>query len=166
MDERGIALPIILVLINTVAILAALGTFVYTRVLYERPAITEASERQRVASDSSIALAGQRGQVEVSEMTFNISPLRDRETQIIQRMQYASLSFSIELRDRAFEEKFSGIQPLFMDRLVALMADKEFEKLTTVQGRYLLRTELVELINQLAKRPIATDLYFTEFVIR
>jgi flagellar basal body-associated protein FliL len=73
-----------------------------------------------------------------------------------------------------------------MDYLLSLLGRKAFADLTTVQGRYLLRSQISEIVNQLVNgemdekdtpgkapqhhvgggAPLVTNVYFTQFIVQ
>jgi flagellar FliL protein len=82
------------------------------------------------------------------------------------KIHYATLAFAITTTDQPAAGKLESIRPLLQDKMISLVGKRGYQDLTSVQGRYLLRTQLRELANQLAKEPLVTDVYFTEFVVQ
>lgn len=166
--------PLLIALVNTVAILGMLGMAVYTKMLYKRPPITEGGERKRLAEQKAAAPASaEPGQVEFKPFTVNIGstpshpqPADGTASQIQGKLHYATIGFVIEVRDAAQVAKIEEIKPMFMDRLLHTLGKKDFNQLTSVQGRYIFRTELIETANALLKQPLVTNVFFTQFIIQ
>jgi flagellar basal body-associated protein FliL len=172
--------PLLLALANTLAILAALGALVYTRLLYKRPAITESSERARLEASRKTAPAPAMtpGLIPFDPLTANIEPVPPQlqgtpgtaEGRIQGKLHYCTLGFSLEVRDIGRSEAIDRIKPVLIDRLLSMLGRKAYYELSTVQGRYLLRQQIVGLVNDLlAERkeaPLATDVFFTQFVVQ
>lgn len=169
-----------LALLNTVVVLAALGILAYTRVLYKRPAITEGGERERLAAESTKPApitSATPGVIPFEAVTINIQPApgnpksEDTVRQIQGKLHYATLAFSLEVRDIGQKEQIDQIKPILMDRILTMMGKKPFHELTTVQGRYLVRSQILDMTNELLKKKpgeasLVTEVFFTQFVVQ
>lgn len=155
----------ILALVNTLAILGALGMAVYTKMLFKRPPITEEGERAKLQEKKNKpAVATQRGTIEIPSLTFNIAS--SKATAGRSKLHYGSAAITIEIANIDEQADFDAIKPVFMDKMLQLFGKKTFDELTTVQGRYVLRMELLEMINALMKRNYVTNIFFTKFIIQ
>ena len=170
-------LPLLLGLVNTLAILGAGGMFYYTRVLYKRPAITEAQERARIEAAEALAKSTKvhvPGTVGFGPINVNIRTGMvpgPNGTQLPAKIHSVQLKFALELRDQEDAGTIKGVEPKMMDQLLALMGRKNFEEITTVQGRYILRTQIQDLVNQLVNSEAKTNevyvtgVYFSDFLV-
>ena len=180
-DEKPVAAgppkpkaPLILAIVNLLALLGALGTFVYTKMVYKRPAITERGERARLAEEAGgqAEMPHVPGHVHFDKFTVNIRPTpaipqpSETPSQIKGKQHYATLGFSLQIRDQTEGASIESIRPLIMDELLMLLGKKAYEDLTTVQGRFLLRSQILEIVNRLLKEPIVTNVYFNEFIVQ
>jgi flagellar basal body-associated protein FliL len=166
---------LILVLVNTLAIVGALGTFVYTKILFKRPSITESSERKRLINnrDTLVKPAAEAGRFVVKPVVVNLQPTplprsldgRPRPNQKIGKQHYATVGMEIKLRDKKIEELLESVRPVFQDELIQLLSRKQVHQLNNVQGRYLLRTEIIDLVNQLTRGAHVRNVFFTEFTV-
>ncbi|MGZ3699151.1 MAG: flagellar basal body-associated FliL family protein [Bdellovibrionota bacterium] len=149
--------PIFLALLNTLAILGTVGLLYYTRMLYQRPAITEAGERDRLAEAKASPLAPAKpALIKFDPFTANISPSPDAPKpadgtarQLQGKLHYVTVGFALEIRDENQKDLIDEIRPQLMDRLLQLLGHKAFQDLTSVQGRYILRTQILETANKL-----------------
>lgn len=153
-----------MVLANSVAVLAALGTLIYTRVLFKRPPITESQERKRLEDDKAAAKDTVASEVTFKAVTVNILP--SSTTGADGKAHFCTVSFNLEIRDGAKADRLEAVRPKIEDRLLALLGRKSFDDLNTVQGRYILRAELIDLVNELTGEPLATDVFFTQFIVQ
>lgn len=158
--------PLILALVNTLAVVAALGTLAYTRVIYKRPQITEKAERERLASLYAKPTAPPApGFVKFDTFVATIQPIPGKpkpadgtQTQVLGKPHYASIGMVIEVRDIEEQGRLLAIKPFLMDQILSMLGKKAFHELTSVQGRYVLRTQIVDLANALiAKLPADFD---------
>lgn len=154
-------------LVNTLVIAAVLGLFVYTRVIYKRPPITETKERKRLTSNEHVTTVvhGQKkGLVSLDPLVANLDPFTDSDGK--QKIHYVSVSLTIEIRDVKEVPKFEEIKPIVLDQIIQQLAKKKFEDLNQVQGRYLFRSQIIDATNAYFKEPIVTEVYFTDFLLQ
>ena len=190
-------LPLLLALLNAVAILATLGLLVYTRILFKRPPITEEAERARLTQlHASPKAPPPPGLVEFPVMTVNIlsnpvqpRPLPGQPQQIQGKLHYATLAFSLEVRDAAKKDVIEELRPLITDKVIGLVGRKSPQELATVQGRYVLRSQIIESTNELLEKtkipapvahgrrrkilgtppppePLVTNLFFSQMIVQ
>jgi flagellar FliL protein len=139
-------LPILLAVVNTVAILAAMGFLVYTKLLFKRPAITETSVRAQLAKTTAIPLLpAEPGFVNFEPTTLNIAAAEDG------RRRYATIGFSVGIRDNTRSSEIEAVRPLIMDKVLSLLGRRSYQDLVNVQGRYVLRSELIDAINAILR---------------
>lgn len=189
--------PLLLALLNTVGVLGALGALFYTRVLYQRPQITEQGERDRLAAvAANPAPPPKPGMITFEPITVNIEsnpgqpkPLDGSPQQIQGKLHYVTLGFSLEVRDLSLKPEIDAISPMYMDLVLGLLGRKSFQELVTVQGRYVLRTQLLETANELLVKhlpkspaqekaarepgaqvnrpdPVVIGVYFNQFIVQ
>ncbi len=179
MKSKG---PLILALLNTVVILGVLGFMFYTRLVFKRPVITESSERARLAQiHASPTPVATPGLIDFEPVTVNIQsapaqpkPADGTPQQIQGKLHYVTVGFSVEIRDMAMKAAVDQIRPVLMDKVLSLLGHKGFSELTTVQGRYILRSQILEFTNNLLagaqtsgpKMAVATNVYFTKFIVQ
>lgn len=167
--------PLIIALVNTIAILGAMGMFAYTRILHQRPPITERDERAKLKAltEAPAKAAVEPGWVSFEPLTVNVaanpsepSEAPGTDSQIGGKLHYVQMGFSLQIRDAEEAPRFENVRTQFLDRLLALMGKKTFEELNTVQGRYILRTEIVEVANKLVGEPIVMQAFLSTFIIQ
>jgi flagellar basal body-associated protein FliL len=159
-------LGLILGLLNTVAIAAVLGLFVYTKMVYKRPAITEDKERKKLIENGNkpAATTAKKAIIAIEPITANLDPYTDSDGQ--PKIHYVSLSMSVEIRDEKESAKFESMKPVFMDRVLQNLGKKKFEELNQVQGRYVFRSQVIDAANEFLGAPIVTEIYFSEFLLQ
>jgi flagellar basal body-associated protein FliL len=184
-------LPLLVSMINTVAILAAVGILTFTKILYKRPKITEESERANIEKmknakpEKSLVPAS----IVFESSTINIAATPEQpkssdgtSNQIQGKLHYATVGFTIEISDETKKADVETIRPQISDQFLTLMGKKQFHELTSVQGRYVLKTQILELANELWNKrqkkddrttasgdmepSLFTNLYFTNFIVQ
>ena len=172
--QGGINLPLILGILNSVLFLVALGTLVYTKVLFKRPPITEQGERQKLTAQKAKHTAtSASGIVQFEPFTVNIKatskvslPAEGSATQGQEKTHFARIAMALELRDLGRKSKLDDFRPKVMDELLTLLGNKGYNEITTVQGRYVLRNDILEKVNSILKEPLVMNVFFNEFVVQ
>lgn len=156
----GGKLPLILGIVNTLVVLGAIGTLYYTKFVFKRPSITEENERARLEEEHK---KNERanvtpGYVVFEPITVNIESMQnpsrvetapDGGGSIQGRLHYATVGFSLEIRDIDQKALIDRVRPILMDRLLGILGRKKFNDLTTVQGRYVIRAQIQDIANRL-----------------
>ena len=176
-------LPIILGLVNILAVLGVGGLMIYTRLIYKRPAITENAERVRIAAaHASPKPTDAPGLIAFEPITVNIEPTPSQPMpaegspqQIQGKLHYVTVGFALEVRDKAQADRIEALRAILVDRMLSMLGRKGFHELITVQGRYVLRTQILELANELASRDapgpgakdaLVSNVFFTHFTVQ
>lgn len=180
--------PMLIALVNTVVILSAIGMLTYTRLLFKRTPITEEGERQRLAKIKEEPKPPTTpGMLVFDPMTANIEaapvPIRTADgtsTQLQGKLHYVYMGFTLEIKDSNRKDELENLRPVILDKLLGLLGRKKFHELSTVQGRYVLRTQMIDMINDLFTRKpaskdlsekverelVATNVFFTNFTVQ
>ncbi|MGE4232390.1 MAG: flagellar basal body-associated protein FliL [Bacteriovoracia bacterium] len=160
-----ISLQAILLLANAVLLLVAVGTAVYTRLLFKRPAISESEEyKKRIEEAKNPPLPAEKAILTFDPLTVNIAMTSGKA-------HYASLSFAIECKNNEACEVVKKRKPQFLDIVVQTLAKKQITEINTVHGRLFLKSELLKQFNkvmdtsQFGHSPI-TDLYISDLTLQ
>jgi flagellar basal body-associated protein FliL len=158
---------LILGLVNTVVIAAVLGLFIYTRVLYKRPPITEEKERAKIAQKATEAPVEDRSKrilypLEAVTVNLDSYPGADGKP----RSHYASMTLTLELRRDRDKAKVDSAKPVIMDKIIQNVGRKAFEELNQVQGRYVFKSQVIDETNEYLKEPIVTEVFLTDFMLQ
>jgi flagellar FliL protein len=177
----GSKLPLILQLVNLVAFVATLGYMVQTKLLYKRPAITESGEKERILAElkKEATEPAVPAFIKFDPVTINIHSASRAEPGSGKRggdgkLHYATVGFSLEVRDEEEKGSVESAKPLILDQLGILLGKRPFHELATVQGRYILASDLVSAVNKVLNEHSdyeepevwVTNVYFTEFVVQ
>jgi flagellar basal body-associated protein FliL len=90
------------------------------------------------------------------------------------KMHYLQTAFTLEIRNKSQIELVESKKPLILDKLIQYVGKKTFQELATVQGRYILHSQLINVTNQAiigltndsSKEQLVTNLYFTTFLVQ
>jgi len=158
---------LILGVLNTVAVAAVLGLFVYTKLIFKRPAITETKERVKLIQNKNkpdSALTAKKAMLTLEPMTVNLDPYSGDDGK--QKSHYAALTLVLEIRDEHETGKVALAMPVIMDKIIQNLSKKKFEDLNQVQGRYLFRSQIIDSANEFLGAPILTEVYFNSFLLQ
>lgn len=145
---------------NAVVTMAALGTLVYTKLLFKRPPITEEAELQKkVENAHSIDAPKARPIVTFDQLMVNIAMTSGKA-------HYATVAWAVECRDEEVQRMVEDRKDLFMDRVISTLGKRQITELNTIQGKLLLKTELLSKFNELTKPAGITDIYFNTFILQ
>lgn len=149
-----------LVLLNTLFVLAALGTLAYTKLLYKKPVIEEHVELEKKQEEAKAAPEPtERPLVKFDQMTINIAMTSGKA-------HYATVAFAIECRDDAACANATEKKAILTDKLIAALGRRQLTELNTIQGKLLLKSELVRRFNEILSPGAVTDLYFSNFILQ
>lgn len=158
--KRKLDKQTMLVLVNTLLVLAALGTLAYTKLLYKKPAITEHVELEKKQEEIKAAPEpSERPLVKFDQMTINIAMTSGKA-------HYATVAFAIECRDEPACAAATEKKAILTDKLIAALGRRQITELNTIQGKLLLKSELVRRFNEALSPGAVTDLYFSSFILQ
>lgn len=171
----------ILGVLNTLALLGLLGVLVYTQILYKRPMITESIEREKIVQEFT------KKPAEMKKIIVSFEPIQAnlKPTPIgvqipggpPQQMKshFLNTTLAMELLDAEFETAVKGRLPKFLDQLLRELGDTSVDELSSVQGRFLLRSKIAGMMNDLVREekklppsspPVVTSVYFSDFMVQ
>ncbi len=160
-------ITLLLGVLNTIAIAAVLGLFVYTKMVFKRPAITEHEERAKLVANANKLDTGASGKkmiIQLDPITVNLDTFKDKDGKEV--AHYASVSLAIEIRDEKDAARFNDVKAVIMDQIIQNLGKKKFEELNQVQGRYLFRSQIIDSANDYLKKPVVTEVYFSDFLLQ
>jgi flagellar basal body-associated protein FliL len=158
---------LILVLVNAVAVAAVCGLFVFTKVVYKRPAITEGKERAKIEKTESgkpLLDRGERVLYPLDPVTVNLDTYTGADGK--PRNHYISVTLALEVRDSGFKSKMDDAKPVILDHVIQDLGKSKFEELNRVQGRYLFKSRLIDKANALLQAPAVTEVYLTDMLLQ
>ena len=177
---------LLIALLNTLAIFATLGLLIFTKIMYKKPKITEASEKKHLA----VVFASPKpppvpALIKFEPITVNIAPTPPEKLEDQgsgppgqDRLHYITVGFSLEIGDATQTSKVEGARPFILDQIISLLGKKKAQELSTVQGRYILKSQLLDILNQKlaelnnkhgkdkSSALVVTNLFFEEFIVQ
>ncbi|MBC7387481.1 MAG: flagellar basal body-associated FliL family protein [Cryobacterium sp.] len=179
--KKSLPIGVILGALNTISLLGLLGVLVYTQILYKRPKITENIEREKITQE----FAKKPSEMKRTIVTFDPIQANLKPSAIgVQvpggppmqmKSHFLTMTIALELIDSDFESSVKGRLPQFLDMLLRQLGETTVEELSSVQGRFLLRSKIAGLMNDLVRAekklpatstPIVANVYFSDFVVQ
>lgn len=175
----GNKLGLLLTLINTVALVGVLGLAVYTKLLYKRPPVTESASRAEIEKSEAAQktpLTGVKSLLKFEPIQANLKPSQIGPTVVggpppQMKPHFLTMTMAMELTDSSHEQRVKEVTPKFMDQILQVLGNTSVDELATVQGRFILRSRMSGIMNELVKKqkndaPIVTNVYFSDFVVQ
>ena len=100
-----------------------------------------------------------------------IGPIYGMKTYIVNLIdprgkRYLKTKIELELNNEILKEEIEKRLPQLRDSVLTTLSSKSYEDISTLEGKYQLRAEIVALLNQYLKSGQITNLYFTEFIVQ
>ncbi len=177
--KKPLNLALLLPLVNFLAVAGILGLAIYTKIIYKKPPITEKSERARIQEEvenTPKEVIGKKTLVAFDPFQATLRPTQigvqvDGGPPVQFKQHYLNVTMSIEVADEPWVGKVKDVQPKFMDALLRHLANTSMDELATVQGRFILRSKIVGILNELTRKnktdpTIVTNVFFSEFLVQ
>jgi flagellar basal body-associated protein FliL len=181
-EPSSLPFSALLTIANTIIILGAAGFLYYSKLLYKRPAITEEKERERLVTLSATpAPPAQPIFIHFEPLTINILGNTEKIKsepgfggEIPGKIHYVTFEINLEINDGNQKALLEEIKPLLIDKMITLLGKKTYYELSQVQGRYILRSQILESANELVRAhtqsaltdDLITHAYFSQFIIQ
>ncbi len=138
---------------------------VYVKMVFKRPPIEESAEMQKKVEElKEPPPVLERVNYAFEKITVNIATTSGKS-------HYATLEFTVECADEATQALVKGRKAQYIDEVIAALAKKQITELNTIQGKLILKTELLKRFNELSqnernKPPKITDMFFSSFILQ
>lgn len=170
---------ILLPIVNFLAVAGVLGLAVYTKIIYKKPPITENTERERIKDEiekEPKEIIGKKALLSFDPFQATLRPTQigvqvEGGPPVQLKQHYLNVTLSIEVADEPLTAKVKDVQAKFMDALLRHLSSTTVDELATVQGRFILRSKIVGILNELTRKnktepAVVTNVYFSEFIVQ
>ena len=160
--KRKLDLTTIVLLVNALATVAAAGAVLYTKVLYEKPKITEPQELAKIKehepeADENFDEDGPI--VHIDAMRVNIASPDGGN-------HFAFFALSAECVSEEASQRFEGRKDQLIDKLIALFNRKKASELNHVQGRLIMKEEVLREFNTILGEGSVKEVFFPSFMVQ
>ena len=80
--------------------------------------------------------------------------------------RYIKLSMDVEVRESSDVATLNAGMPRVRDSILMILSSKTFEDISTTEGKILLKSDIINRINQILGGPRVIQVYFTDLVIQ
>lgn len=110
-------------------------------------------------------------EIPVEEEENVIGPLYTLDTMIVNLAdnggkRYLRVTMALELSDPEAVTTIESRLPQIRDAVLMILPTKNYDNVSTTNGKIALRTEVMEKINSLITKGRVNNIYFTEFVVQ
>lgn len=110
-------------------------------------------------------------ETEVEEDVETMGPTKKLETFIVNLAdkggtRYLRVSMDLELENEEAVKVVEKRLPKIRDAILMILPTKKYEDIGTVEGKSVLRNEMLTKLNELMKPEEIRNIYFTEFVVQ
>lgn len=150
-------LDMALIGIFTLVGLAALGVFVYTNMLFERPLPSNKEEEAKLMQDSKKVVVVDS--LKLEKIIINLRPNRSR-------MRYLDVTIHL-IPFKSFQlEKLKRNKDMVTDIIIDVSSRMLPSEINTVSGKILLEDRIKGKINAKLFEPVVKEIYFSKFVVQ
>ncbi len=153
-------MQMILIAVNTLAVAGVLGMFIYTKLLWERPPILETAELKEKKNESKKKSGDQeRVMVNMDDIRINIASTSSTS-------HYVNLQMALECANEEMADLVKANMTRLMDKTLSIYNRKDFDDLNTIQGRLILKEQLMDEFNQMLDANAVTDIFYNTFLLQ
>lgn len=137
----------------------ALGVFIYTEVIYQRPPVSDHLEKEKMMKD--IAASEAVDAVALGKITLNIRP--DRPSA---RLRFLDVEASLVPFTNKAASKIEENKKQITDSFIDVASRMSPEELGSISGRIILESRLKKRIEDITGPQTIKEVLFTSFVIQ
>ncbi len=142
---------LLIIIILAAVVLGGGGFFAYTKFL-AKPKPAEADQKQQ--------------QQEVKEEQPVLFALDPFVVNLSERGRFLKCTMQLELIDKSYEDLAKEKTPPIRDAIITLISSKTADSITTPEGKFQLKDEILMRANAAVGKDIFKNVYFTEFVMQ
>lgn len=159
-SDKQSKLLLVVLAVNLVVLLLALGTVIYTRIIFERPAIMEDDEIHKKRKEAKAPPpSAERVLVPLEDLHINLAS-SSTSTHMV------SVTMTIECANEAGSKLFKAHTTELTDRMINTFNKKQFSELNTNQGRLMLKEQIIREFNEMLGTHAVTDIYYVNFLLQ
>jgi len=80
--------------------------------------------------------------------------------------RYLKITMQLEMNNASLAEEINNKIPQIKDAIITVLSSKGTDELLTVEGKFLLKEQLLTRVNSLLSSGVVKNVYFVEFVIQ
>jgi len=136
---------------------AALGTFVYTEMVYKRPLPKDEVELAKLKSDTKGISTPES--YKLDKLTVNL-------TSKTRRLRFLDVQIHLVVFKKTDISKLEEIKPIINDIIIDVAAGMEPDELNSIAGKLIFENRVKKNINTHFKKSVVKELFYTKFVVQ
>ncbi len=80
--------------------------------------------------------------------------------------RYLKITMQLEMNNSTLAEEIQNKMPQIKDSVITVLSSKTTDDLLTIEGKFLLKEQLLTRVNSLLRTGVVKNVYFVEFVIQ
>jgi flagellar FliL protein len=136
---------------------AALGTFVYTEMVYKRPLPKDDVELAKLKSDTKGVSTPES--YKLDKLTVNL-------TSKTRRLRFLDVQMHIVVFKKSDISKLEEIKPIINDIIIDVASGMEPDELNSIAGKLIFENRVKKNINEHLKKVVVKELFYTKFVVQ
>jgi flagellar FliL protein len=147
----------ILLSMASAATAAALGIFVYSEMLYERPLPSDAEEKKALVTDAQAAAAPEN--FKIDKMIINLNSQTSR-------LRFLDVQMFFVPYKSEYNETFKAQISFVKDAIIDIASNMQPDELNTVAGKVLLEERIRSRLNDFFGKSLIKEILFSRFVVQ
>jgi len=135
----------------------ALGVFVFTEMIYQKPRISDQVEKQKMLDE---------GRKQVFPSPFKMKKLIVNLPSHNKRLRFLDISVHLVPFKPELHEILENNRPPIRDAVIDIAGKMPPAELNSVSGKILLENRIKKRINQILHQKVIKDIYFSKFVVQ
>lgn len=136
---------------------AALGIFVYSEMLYERPLPSDAEEKKALVTDAQAAAAPEN--FKIDKMIINLNSQTSR-------LRFLDVQMFFVPYKSEYNETFKAQISFVKDAIIDIASNMQPDELNTVAGKVLLEERIRSRLNDFFGKSLIKEILFSRFVVQ
>lgn len=147
----------VLLILMFLASAGALGTFVYTEMIYKRPLPKDDVELAKLKEDTKGISTPES--YKLDKLTVNLTS-RNR------RLRFLDVQIHLVVFKSSDISKLEEIKPIINDIIIDVAAGMEPDELNSIAGKLIFENRIKKNINEHFKKAVVKELFYTKFVVQ
>ena len=136
---------------------AALGTFVYTEMVYKRPLPKDEVELANLKNDTKGVSTPES--YKLDKLTVNL-------TSKTRRLRFLDVQIHLVVFKKDDISRLEEIKPIINDIIIDVAAGMEPDELNSIAGKLIFENRVKKNINKNFKKSVVKELFYTKFVVQ
>jgi flagellar FliL protein len=136
---------------------AALGIFVYTEMIYERPLPSDEAEKKALIADSQSASSPEN--FKIDKMIINLNSQTSR-------LRFLDVEMYFVPYKSDYNETFKAQISYVKDAIIDITSNMQPDELNTIAGKVLLEERIRSRLNDFFGKSLIKEILFSRFVVQ